>query len=87
LTGQACVDVLDGGASASLTLTAGLGFSPNPPVPKFPSTRPFTDVTLVASVAVSIHISVCWVLHVNFDDFWQFRQTVDVPDINSAIPF
>jgi hypothetical protein len=71
LTGQASVDVLDGLASASITLSAGLGIVPklvNPP-----------EITLIGSVGVGIHISICWVVDVNFDGYWQFSQTLKSP--------
>ena len=75
LTGQASVDVLDGLTSASLTLTAGVGVkvSPGPlsdllEVPPDPiDYLKQTTVTLIAEVAVGIHISVCWLVHVDFD--------------------
>src|SRR5262249_13622428 len=86
LTGQASVDVLDGLASASITLTAGVGITPRPFPPRLPPLRPLDDVTFIAAVAVGIHISVCWLAHVDFDGHWQFSQTVDVPDIGALIP-
>lgn len=79
LTGNATVDVLDGLASASLTLTAGLGITPHGGIP--PTSADFT-----ASVAVGVHISICWVVHVDFDGYWQYSQTVDLPSIGSVIP-
>jgi len=85
LTGQASVDVLDGLASASITLTAGLGLVPEPFPPRI-GTKPLDDVILRASCAVGIHISICWVVDIDFDGAWQFSQTVDVPDITSVIP-
>jgi hypothetical protein len=85
LTGQASVDVLDGLASAALTLTAGLGLVPEPFPPRI-GTKPLDDVILSASCAVGIHISICWVVDIDFDGAWQFTQKVDVPDITSVIP-
>jgi hypothetical protein len=82
LTGSASVDVLDGLASASLTMTAGLGIAPHFP----PDSDAPTSVDFVASVAVGIHISICWVTHVDFDGYWQYSQTVDLPSIGSIIP-
>jgi hypothetical protein len=85
LTGSASVDVLDGLASASLTMTAGLGITPRP-LPLPPDFNAPTSVDFVASVAVGIHITICWVAHVDFDGYWQYSQTIDLPDIGSVIP-
>jgi hypothetical protein len=65
LTGQASVDVLGGLASASIMLSAGLAIIPALP-----------DITLIGSVAVGIHISICWVVSIDFDGSWQFSQTL-----------
>ncbi|MDQ6666140.1 MAG: hypothetical protein M3Z23_17300, partial [Acidobacteriota bacterium] len=65
LTGQASVDVLGGLASASLMLSAGLAIIPALP-----------DITLIGSVAVGIHISICRVVSIDFDGSWQFSQTL-----------
>jgi len=92
LTGQASVDVLDGLASATITLTAACGFalSPFPPLPvvkvlppevDFPS----CDITFLASVSVGIHLSVCWVVSVDFDGSWQFAQTVHTPALSLSV--
>jgi hypothetical protein len=92
LTGQASVDVLDGLASATITLTAAVGFalSPFPPLPivkvlppevDFPS----CDITFLASVSVGIHLSVCWVVSVDFDGSWQFAQTVHTPALSLSV--
>ena len=35
-----------------------------------------TTVTLMAEVAVGIHISVCWLVHVDFDGSWPFSETI-----------
>jgi hypothetical protein len=85
LTGSASVDVLDGLASASLTLTAGLGISPDP-LPGPPDFSPPQRVSLVASVAVGVHISVCWVVSVDFDGYWQYSQTIELPGILAELP-
>ena len=83
LTGQASVDVLDGLASASLTLSAGLGFTVEPlPVPMIspPTVEiPSVDVTLLATCSVGIHISICWVVSVSWDGSWEFQQTFHTP--------
>jgi hypothetical protein len=87
LTGQASVDVLDGLASVSLTLTAGIGVTPHPFPPRLPpSTKPLDDVTFSAAVGVGIHLTVGWLVHVDFDGYWQFSKTIDVPDIGTLIP-
>jgi len=65
LTGQASVDVLGGVASASIMLSAALAIIPAPP-----------DITLIGSAAVGIHISICWVVSIDFDGSWQFSQTL-----------
>lgn len=69
LTGQATVDVLEGLASASLTLTAGLGIVPHS----------VGEVELIGSAAVGIHISICWIIDIDFDGEWQFSQTLSSP--------
>jgi hypothetical protein len=74
LLGQAEVDVLGGLASASLTLAASITVLPNPPLPAFPP----TDIELTAAVAVGIHISICWVISIDFDGSFQFSQDVPV---------
>jgi hypothetical protein len=89
LTGQASVDVLDGLASASLTLSAGLGISLTPaiPVPQFNSgppeqlTIPSIDIGLIATCSVGIHLTVCWVISVSWDGSWQFRQDLHTPSL------
>jgi hypothetical protein len=95
LTGSASVDVLDGLASASLTLSAGIGVSPPvfpPPPPVPPSTTQFLDfvkhtqITLEAMVAVGIHLSVCWVVHVDWTGFWQFKETVTGAALTDLLP-
>lgn len=85
LNGQASVDVLDGLASASLTLTAAVGVNVNPtPVPTFPPPSfilPAEDITFLASVAVGIHLSVCWVVSVDWQGSWQFSQSIHTPQL------
>ena len=65
LTGNAFVSVLDGLASASLTLTAGISVEVQP-----------GEADFTGSVAVGIHISICWVISVDFDGSWAFSQSV-----------
>jgi hypothetical protein len=85
LTGQASVDVLGGLASASLTLSAGIGFTVAPqalsgPPPPLPEVEiPGADVTLIATCSVGIHLSICWVVSVSWDGSWQFTQTFQTP--------
>ncbi|HZU28152.1 MAG TPA: hypothetical protein VFA04_21660, partial [Bryobacteraceae bacterium] len=92
LSGQASVDVLDGLASATITLTAALGFglslSPppvkfTPPPPSLPSSITLgpETITLLASCSVGIHLSICWVVSVDWDGSWQFSQSVTTPQI------
>ena len=79
LTGQASVDVLDGLASASVTLSAALGISVDPLPPAITDT-----LTLYAGVMVGIHLSVCWLVSVDFDGAWNFSETFHKPGI---VPF
>ncbi len=65
LTGQASVDVLGGLASAAITLTAGLGFSID---------TSNEAVDLIGTAAVGIHISICWVININFSGSWTFQK-------------
>jgi hypothetical protein len=94
LTGNASVDVLGGLASASITLTAAVGFSLHPFPPQILLTGGFPptgidfkpeDITLLASVSVGIHISICWVVSVDFDGSWQFSQTVHTPELQASL--
>jgi hypothetical protein len=68
LTGNATVDVLDGLASVSLTLTAAITVVLINPPP--------TAVDFTGSVAVGIHISIAWVVNVDFDGSWAFSESV-----------
>ena len=94
LTGQASVDVLDGLASASITLSAGLGFSLDPIVPPVKFLPPGDPsevqigpetITLLATCSVGIHISLCWVLSVSWDGSWQFSQSVSTPVLTVGV--
>jgi hypothetical protein len=69
LTGNADIDVLGGLASASLTLSAAISVS-------FPAALPPPDATLAAQVSVGIHISICWVISIDFDGSWGFSETI-----------
>ncbi|CAM3867966.1 hypothetical protein [Roseateles saccharophilus] len=91
LSGRASVDVLQGLASATITLAAGVGVIPpdellHPPFlpPQLlppPNPVPPITVGLVASVSAGIHLSVCWVVDVDWDGYWQFRQDIKTPAI------
>jgi len=90
LTGQASVDVLDGLASLSITLSASLGFELTPvPIPQ-PQlnppelTIPAFAIDLLASCSVGIHISICWVVNVNWEGYWQFEQGFTTPSLTVA---
>lgn len=92
LSGRASVDVLKGLASATITLAAGLGVIPPalsslPPLPPPfpPKLGPYT-IGFVASVAVGIHISICWVIDIDWDDYWQFRQDITTPELPVPLP-
>jgi len=91
LTGQASVDVLDGLASASLTLTAGIGVGIAPlPVPQIKLLPPEIDfpsetITMLATVSVGIHLTVCWVASVDWDGSWQFSQSFNTPEIDVSL--
>ncbi len=91
LSGRASVDVLAGLASATITLAAGLGIIPPPQLlappylpPSIPPPNPIGpfDIGLTASVAAGIHISICWVVDVDWDGYWQFRQDIHIPAID-----
>jgi hypothetical protein len=99
LSGQATVDVLDGLASATITLSAGIGvgLQPLPPAvafsPQFQAnplqvpkqvTLGQETVTLLASCSVGIHLTVCWVASVNWDGSWNFQQSFTTPQITLA---
>jgi hypothetical protein len=91
LTGQASVDVLDGLASASITLTAGIGVSIDPiPIPTIKILPPEIDfpsetITMLATVSVGIHLTVCWVASVDWDGSWQFSQSFTTPEIDVSL--
>ncbi|MDH6243826.1 hypothetical protein [Mycobacterium sp. OTB74] len=89
LTGQASVTLLDGVASASITLSASLGFSISPPpLPTNnppPLTIPGGTLDLLASCSVGIHISICWVVNVNWEGAWQFKESFQTPTLTVTI--
>jgi hypothetical protein len=69
LTGNAEVDVLGGVASASLTLSAGLSIVVH---------EAAHTADLDGEVAVGIHISICWVIDIDFDGSWDFSETISI---------
>jgi len=94
LSGQASVDVLDGLASATVTLTAALGLgvdpvppaiNPFPPDPFKPVTIGPEKITLLASCSVGIHLTVCWVASVDWDGTWNFQQSVTMPAVTVGV--
>jgi len=97
LSGQASVDVLDGLASATVTLSAALGFAADalpPPVkitPPPPALPPKSitvgpeHITLIAVCSVGIHLTVAWVASVDWDGSWEFKQSVTTPEITLSI--
>lgn len=89
LTGQASVDVLDGLASASITVSASLGFQIQPlPIPQInppTMTIPSVELDLLASCSVGIHISICWVVNINWDGSWQFKQGFSTPALTVTV--
>ena len=72
LTGQAQVDVLGGLASASITLTAGLGFSID---------LGNADIDLIGTASVGIHISICWVVNISWSGSWTFEKELPLKQI------
>jgi hypothetical protein len=72
LTGQAQVDVLGGLASASITLTAGLGFSID---------LANADIDLIGTASVGIHISICWVINISWSGSWTFEKELPLKQI------
>jgi hypothetical protein len=95
LTGRASVDVLDGLASATVTLSAGLGFevsplnpvtfTPAPPqIPTDITIGPET-ITLHATCSVGIHLQVCWLVSVSWDGSWAFQKSVDTPKLHLSV--
>jgi hypothetical protein len=74
LTGQAQVDVLGGLASASISLTAGLGFS----VQILPAPA---DINLIGTASVGIHISICWVVNISWSGSWTFQKELPLQQL------
>jgi hypothetical protein len=79
--GNASVDVLDGLASVSLTLAASITIIPHwPTANSLPDLQnPLPDsVVFGAGVAVGIHLSIAWVVSVDFDGSWAFSQKIEL---------
>ena len=53
--------------------------------PDFPKELGPYTIGFLASVVVGIHISVCWVADIDWDDSWQFRQDITTPKV--VLPF
>jgi hypothetical protein len=74
LTGQAQVTVLGGLAAASLALSCGLGLefplTPSNPLP----------VVAIGTASVAIHLSICWVISINWSGNWSFSHTFEIPE-------
>ncbi len=71
LTGNANLSVLEGLASASITLTAAIAVEIEP--------GPRADLS--ASCAVGIHISICWVIDIDFDGSWTFHESIPLHEL------
>ncbi|HZT33122.1 MAG TPA: hypothetical protein VFA33_24760 [Bryobacteraceae bacterium] len=73
LTGQAQVDVLGGLASCSITISVGLGLEfalpPSNPEP----------VTALGTASVAIHLSICWIISIDWSGSWSFSHQFSVP--------
>ena len=75
LTGQAQVTVLGGLASASISLTCGLGLEFPLSIPAPPASY---AVTAIGTASVAIHISICWVISIDFSGSWTFSHTFSI---------
>jgi hypothetical protein len=73
LTGQAQVTVLGGVASAGITMSAGLGLEFESPPPALET------VTAIGTVSVGIHLSICWVVSIDWTGGWTFSHDFQVP--------
>ena len=73
LTGQAQVTVLGGLASASISLSCGLGLQF-----QLPSGGEI-PVTAIGTASVAIHISICWVVSIDFSGSWTFSHQFEIP--------
>jgi hypothetical protein len=73
LTGQAQVTVLGGVASASISLSCGLGLEIQAP------SGGEIEATAIGTAAVAIHISICWVVSIDFSGSWTFSHQFEIP--------
>jgi hypothetical protein len=73
LTGQAEIDVLGGLASCSITISVGLGleFSLPPSNPE--------EVTAIGTASVAVHLSICWIISIDWSGSWSFSHQFSVP--------
>jgi len=76
LTGQAEIDILGGLASCSITITVGLGL-------EFPTSLPAPPadyaVTALGTASVAVHLSICWIISINWSGNWTFSHQFSVP--------
>ena len=73
LTGQAQIDILGGLASCSITITVGLGLEfALPPMNPEP-------VTAIGTASVAVHLSICWIISINWSGSWSFSHQFSVP--------
>jgi hypothetical protein len=73
LTGQAEVDVLGGLASCSITISVGLGLEFTLP-PANPE-----PVTAIGTASVAVHLSICWVISIDWSGSWSFSHQFLIP--------
>jgi len=48
--------------------------------------KPFDDIIFQATCGVGIHLTVGWLVHVDFDGDWQFSKKIDVPSVGQILP-
>jgi hypothetical protein len=46
---------------------------------------PSVELDLLASCSVGIHISICWVVNINWDGSWQFKQGFSTPALTVTV--
>ena len=58
-----------------------------PPLPALPTSISIgpEEITLIATCSVGIHLSVCWVVSVDWDGSWEFSQSVTAPKITLSV--
>jgi len=73
LTGQAQIDVLGGLASCSISISVGLGL-------EFPLTLSNPEpVTAIGTASVAVHLSICWVVSIDWSGSWSFSHQFSIP--------